>query len=104
MAFVEDLSVFFADFGASASINGGVPLAVLYDDSYVSPLGIAAAQTTVMLTVADFAAAGGAVGQPIRVDPFAAPGGPLALSALTFTIRNTEPEQGFVRLVLEQVF
>lgn len=39
MSFVENLDVFFADFGVTATLNG-VAVTVIYDEEYMDALGI----------------------------------------------------------------
>ena len=87
MAFVEDMSVFFADFGASASIAGDDPVAVLFDEAFVSPLGIAGAQPVLTLSTSVYRASRATSGSVVMVDDKAAPGGPLGVDAVRYVIR-----------------
>ena len=87
--FTEDLSLFLADFGVSATLNGSAVTAIVDTSSLVELDGIVTQAPTALLTTADASSA--------------APGQTFVASAITYKVRQVlkEPPDGaLTRLVL----
>lgn len=58
MAFAEDLTVFFADFGVTATPNAGAAVTVIFDRAHVETLGgvISGTQPVALVASADVSA------------------------------------------------
>ncbi|MEN9885766.1 MAG: hypothetical protein RL758_344 [Pseudomonadota bacterium] len=88
--FVEDLSVFFADFGVPATLNGAAVTGI-FDAAYaVGNVGIGMAGTQPVFTLATSGIVGEAVGQT------------LVVNAASYVVSAHEPDgTGMSRLLLE---
>jgi hypothetical protein len=88
MSLVEDLSVFFADFNTTATLDGAA-VDVIFDNAYADPLGVATRQPQAMLTTASAAAATQA--------------SVLVVGGVTYRVRSMEPDgTGVTTLTLER--
>lgn len=88
MAFVEDLSAFFADFGVDATLDG-VAVQAIVDTQTVDEFGALTQQPSALLTTAQASAA--------------APGQAFVAADVTYTVRQVlrEPPDGaLTRLLL----
>lgn len=78
MAFVEDLSLFFADFGVSATV-GGVACVGIFDNVYAQSLGFTAGTSpTLIVKAADV--------------PAVAQNTAVVVPAGSFTVTDVEPD------------
>lgn len=87
MAFVENHSAFFADFGVPCTL-GAATFAVIFDAAYADPLGIAGTEPRATCISADVGTA--TLGTPITINGKA------------YTVRDKQPDgTGLTVLLLE---
>jgi hypothetical protein len=102
MAFAEDLSMFFADFGVAATLDGGAAT-VMLDTSSVDDFDVITQAPSALMPKAEASAA--AAGQLLVVAAEALPA-PMAHLAGTYAVRAVKdepPDAAFVRLELARV-
>lgn len=91
MAFVEDFTVFFEDFGVIATPNVGAAITVIFDRAHIEAMGgdVSGTRPLALAVSAD-------------VSNFVANSTTLTISAVAYTVRDTEPDgTGLSLLVLE---
>jgi len=89
MAFTEDLTPFFADFGGAATLNSAAVTAIVDTQTAIEVEGIATQQPTALVRTSEASVA--------------APGQPFVANAVTYIVRQVlrEPPDGVLtRLVL----
>lgn len=78
MAFTEDLTGYFADFGFDAVV-GGVTVRGIFDNDFLTALGVAAGSGPVLLLPT------ASVGSAVQ-------GGAVTVAAVSYTIASIEPD------------
>lgn len=92
MAFVEDFTVFFEDFGVTATPNVGSAITVIFDRAHIEAMGgdISGTQPIALAVSADVAS-------------LASNSSTLAISGTTYRVRDIQPDgTGLSVLVLEK--
>lgn len=88
MAFAEDLTPYFADFGITATV-GGVSVRGIFDNAYQDSFGIVASPQPSLLIASSSA-------------PSAAVGDSVVANTATYTIAEIQPDgTGMTRLLLK---
>jgi hypothetical protein len=91
MAFTEDFTVFFADFGVPATPNAGANITVIFDRAHIQAMGgeISGTGPIALAVSAD-------------VSTFVAHTTTLTIAGNTYTLRDLQPDgTGLTLLVLE---
>lgn len=91
MALAEDLTLFFADFGVTATPSVGAPITVIFDQAYIASLGGAVSAT-------------GPVAKACGADvaAFVPNSTTMAIGGVTYTVRDIQPDgTGLSDIVLE---
>ena len=89
MAFVEDLSPYFSDFGIAATV-GGVAVVGIFDNAYATALGFTAGTSPVLIVKAADV-------------PTVAQDAAVVISTISYTVTDVEPDgTGLVVLRLDR--
>ena len=89
MPLVEDFTVYFADFGVSATYNGVTPVNVIFDKVYLDSIGIEGNNPVALVDAAKI--------------PAVIHGDTLLISAVTYKVIGIEPDGvGMVLLQLQK--
>jgi len=93
MAFTEDFSPFFVDFGVDVTLDGGAIVEGLFDKAYIEAMGgaIGSTQPIVVMRASDVATHA------------IAPGFALSVDGVAYTVRDAQPDgTGLTTLLLEK--
>lgn len=102
MAFVEDFTVFFTDFGVTATPNAGDPFSVIFDRAHIEAMGgtISGTQPIALAMSADVSAL------VPRTNTLVIAGSdhhPVRVGNVTYKIQDIEPDgNGLSTLLLEE--
>jgi hypothetical protein len=102
MAFAEDLSMFFADFGVAATLNGAAAT-VMLDTSSVDEFGVVTQAPSAVMPKAEASAAAAGQALVVAADDLPAQLAHLAGTYTVRTVKDEPPDAAFVRLELARV-